>query len=97
MKKFCKFLLGTISLATLACGAYYFFKKYMCKESKEDFDDFDDDFDEDDTEEVLSPKDTREYVSINITSEQGSDTEDAAEASDDEMETAEENVQEEDQ
>lgn len=74
MKKFCKFLLGTLSLATLACGAYYFCKKYICNESKEDFDDLDDDFDEYEADEAISsPSETREYVSINITSEPSTD------------------------
>ena len=70
MRKLCKFLLGTLSLAALACGAYYFFKNYMCKESNEDFEDLDDAFDEYEAEETVKPADTREYVSINITSEQ---------------------------
>lgn len=74
MKKFGKFLFGTVSLATLACGAYYVYKNVINKDSTDDFDDFDDGFedlddDEDDEDEKVEKKDTREYVSINITSD----------------------------
>lgn len=76
MKKFGKFLFGTVSLATLACGAYYVYKNLINKDSSDDFDDFEDDFEDFDTEDDdakdSNKKDTREYVSINITSE-GSD------------------------
>lgn len=90
MKKFFKFLLGTISLATLACGAYYFIKKYVCKESEDDFEDFEDDYDDYETEDVPSHKaDGREYVSINITSEDN-DTPEAAEESPAEQENQQE-------
>ena len=71
MKKFFKFMAGVISIGALACGAYYFCKKYICKETPDDFDDFDDDLDDyDTTEDTENAKDNREYVSINITSEQ---------------------------
>lgn len=71
MKKFCKFLIGTISLATAACGVYYFCKKYVFKESNEDFDDLDDEYEEYEAEEESpSVAEGREYVSIHITSEQ---------------------------
>lgn len=77
MKKFGKFLFGTVSIATLACGAYYVYKNLINKDSSDEFDDFDDDFEDFDTEEdnddETNKKDTREYVSINITSE-GSDS-----------------------
>lgn len=73
MKKFGKFLFGTVSVATVACGAYYLYKNLVNKDSSDDFDEFEDEFedfdaeDEDTTEQ--NKKDTREYVSINITSE----------------------------
>ena len=72
MKKFFKFIAGVASVAALACGAYYFFKKYVCKETAdEDFDDFDDDLDDyDTTDSADSSSDSREYFSINITSDQ---------------------------
>jgi len=76
MKKFGKFLFGTVSLATLACGAYYVYKNFINKDSSDEFDDFEDDFEDFDTEDDETTeqkrKDAREYVSINITSE-GSD------------------------
>ena len=77
MKKFGKFLFGTISIATLAGGAYYLYKNVLNKDTADDFDDFEDDFDDFDTEEdtpASDKKETREYVSINITS----DAQDAA-------------------
>ena len=76
MKKFGKFIFGTLTVASLAAGAYYLYKNYIKKDSSDDFDDFEDDFEDFDTEED-SDKDSREYVSINITSEE-SDSLDAA-------------------
>mgnify|MGYP000854846804 CR=1 FL=1 len=74
MKKFGKFLFGTVSLATLACGAYYVYKNLINKDSSDDFDEFEDEFEDFDTEDEESPevekKDTREYVSINFTSDE---------------------------
>lgn len=70
MKKFLKFVLGTLSLATLACGAYYFIKKYVCKDSNNEFDDLDDNYEDyESEEEKTTSTDGREYVSINITSD----------------------------
>lgn len=73
MKKFGKFLFGTVSVATLACGAYYLYKNLVNKDSSDDFDDFEDDFEDFNMEEEedFEPdsNDTREYVSINITSD----------------------------
>lgn len=72
MKKFGKFLFGTVSVATLACGAYYLYKNFVNKDSSDDFDEFEDEFEDFDTEddvETESKADTREYVSINITSD----------------------------
>ena len=68
MKKFGKFLFGTVSLATLACGAYYVYKNVINKDSTDDFDDFEDDFEDFDTEDE-SENDSREYVPINIAPE----------------------------
>ncbi|MFV0343964.1 MAG: hypothetical protein ACK5JH_13955 [Anaerocolumna sp.] len=89
MKKFGKFLFGTVSVATLACGAYYLYKNLVNKDSSDDFDDFEDDFEDFDTEDEddFEPDqaDTREYVSINITSEglnEDSNTESSDESDD---------------
>lgn len=73
MKKFSKFIFGTVSLATLACGAYYVYKNFINKDSSDDFDEFEDefeDFDMEDDEDDVTAQDTREYVSINITSDE---------------------------
>ncbi|WFR56763.1 hypothetical protein QA584_24635 [Anaerocolumna sp. AGMB13025] len=76
MKKFGKFLFGTVSVATVAAGAYYLYKNLVNKDSSDDFDEFEDEFEDFDAEDEdttdQNKKDTREYVSINITSE-GSD------------------------
>lgn len=81
MKKFGKVLFGTISIATLAAGAYYLYKNVLNKDTSDDFDDFDDEmeFGDDDQKE-----DTREYVSIHIAPEQTSDasTEDSKQEED---------------
>ncbi len=67
MKKFGKFVLGSLSLATLAAGGYYIYKKFIANES-DDFDDFDDDFDDfddlDADEENDETEEPREYVQI---------------------------------
>ena len=69
MKKFGKFLLGTLSIASLAAGAYYVYKTFF---KNDDLDEFDDEF-EDDFDDFLADEDTedesveaREYVSIPI-------------------------------
>jgi hypothetical protein len=74
MKKFGKFIFGTVSVATLACGAYYVYKNLIKKDSSDEFEDFEDEFEDFDSEEEegkeeTDKKDTREYVSINITSD----------------------------
>jgi hypothetical protein len=71
MKKLGKFIFGTLSVATLAAGAYYLYKNVIKKDSSDDFDEFEDDFEDFETEDEDTEKDTegREYVSINITSE----------------------------
>ncbi len=78
MKKFGKFLFGTVSIATLACGAYYLYKNVLNKDSADDFDDFEDDFEDfelQDDAPAADKKETREYVSINITSGESESTE----------------------
>ncbi len=71
MKKLGKFIFGTVALATAAAGAYYLYKKFIKKDTSDDFDDFEDDFEDFDTEEDPE-SDSREYVSIDITGEDGS-------------------------
>lgn len=68
MKKFGKFIFGTVALASMAAGAYYVYKNFIKKDTSDDFDDFEDDFEDFDTEEELE-SDSREYVSINFTGE----------------------------
>jgi hypothetical protein len=65
MKKLGKFIFGTITVASIAAGAYYLYKNYIKKDSSDDFDEFEDDFEDFDAEED-DEKDSREYVSINI-------------------------------
>jgi hypothetical protein len=96
MKKFSKFIFGTVSLATLACGAYYVYKNLINKDSSDEFDDFEDEFEDFDTDEdyedIIIPKDTREYVSINITSdnaEASSNVESHSEETETELESEE--------
>ena len=95
MNKLVKCLAGVASMAAVACGAYFVYKNVIAKED-EDFD-FDDSFEEEDEEA------TREYVSIQITSdaaEEAEATEEVAEEAPaaDETEEAvaeEENVEQE--
>jgi hypothetical protein len=68
MKKLGKFIFGTVTIASIAAGAYYLYKNYIKKDSSDDFDDFEDDFEDFDTDEETE-EDSREYVSINITSD----------------------------
>jgi hypothetical protein len=76
MKKFGKFLFGTITLASIAAGAYYVYKNYIKKDSSDDFDDFEDDFEDFDTDEE-EMEDTRGYVPINLSPEEEKETETA--------------------
>lgn len=73
MKKFLKFIFGTLSLATLAAGVYYLYKNLINKDSSEEFEDFEDEFEDFDAEEEKPTepikKDGREYVSINLTND----------------------------
>lgn len=68
MKKFGKFLFGTITLASVAAGAYYVYKNYIKKDSSDDFDDFEDDFEDFDIEDEDAEE--RGYVPINLSSEE---------------------------
>ncbi|MDF2944605.1 MAG: hypothetical protein K0S01_3463 [Herbinix sp.] len=74
MKKLGKFIFGTITVASAAAGAYYLYKNYIKKDSSDDFDDFEDDFEDFDTEDD-SDEDSREYVSINISTPTGNSKE----------------------
>ena len=93
MSKIVKCLAGVASMAAVACGAYFVYKNVIAKED-EDFD-FDDSFEEEDEDA------TREYVSIQITSDAAEEaTEEVAEEAPaaDETEEAvaeEENVEQE--
>lgn len=73
MKKFFKFIFGTLSLATLAAGVYYLYKNIINKDSSDEFEDFEDEFEDFDSDEEDSTepikKDGREYVSINLTND----------------------------
>ncbi len=75
MKKIFKFFAALASLAAIAGGAYLVYKNFFSKE-EDDFD-FDDSFDDED--DLAS----REYVSINITTDE---TEEEEEENSDETE-----------
>ena len=48
MKKLMKFFVGLASIGATVAGAYYVVKKFLLKDSHDDFDDdFDEDFDDD--------------------------------------------------
>jgi hypothetical protein len=85
MKKFGKFLFGSLALASVAAGAYYVYKNFIKKDSSDDFDDFEDDFEDFDTEEEAE-KESREYVPINISPEaDNAEADDEASSEDDEQ------------
>lgn len=69
MKKFGKFIFGTLSAAAAVGGLYCLYKNSIKKNADEDFDDFDDEMEEDDDETVSVDPENREYVSITITTE----------------------------
>lgn len=70
MKKLGKLIVGALSVATLATGAYVLYKKFIKKDTTDDFEDFEDDFEDfEDDEEIEIEVEPREYVSINITSD----------------------------
>lgn len=70
MKKFLKFIAGTVAVAAAAAGAFYAYKKFFAKDNLGEDDELDDDLDDfelDDDEEDEAPIKTPEYVSINPT------------------------------
>ncbi len=68
MKKFGKFLFGSLSVAAAVGGLYCLYKNKINKNADNDFDDCDDDSEEADATVSVDPE-NREYVSITITSE----------------------------
>lgn len=75
MKKLGKFIFGTLSLAALAGGVFYFLKNVADKSATDDFEDFDDDFEddfEDDfdsfeaAEKPAKGDNSREYVTLHM-------------------------------
>lgn len=74
MKKIFKFFAALASLAAIAGGAYLVYKNFFSKE-EDDFD-FDDSFDDED--DLAS----REYVSINITTDETEEEENSDETED---------------
>ena len=80
MKKFGKFLFGTLSVAAAVGGLYCLYKNSINKNADEDFDDFDDAMEDEDESTVSVDPDNREYVSINITTEDSAADENAADA-----------------
>lgn len=81
MKKIFKFFAALASLAAIAGGAYLVYKNFFSKE-EDDFD-FDDSFDDED--DLAS----REYVSINITTDETEEEENSDETEDAEETDAE--------
>ncbi|WP_310603043.1 hypothetical protein [Anaerosporobacter sp.] len=99
MKKFGKFIAGTLSVVALVGGVIYFLKNVVDKDSTDDFDDFDDEFDDiedDDTDEERddnSSSDTRGYVTL--TMPEASDSSDTSvEVDSNEDETSEDETEE---
>lgn len=65
MKKLTKFFVGLTSIAATVAGAYYVVKKFLLKDSHEDFDDdFDDDFDEDLDDDIFNDSDDDEEKDV---------------------------------
>ena len=93
MKKFGKFLLGTVSVAAAVGGLYCLYKNSINKNADDDFDDFDDAMMDDETDSITLEPENREYVSIDITSEDDDASEEAetvdTEANDVVLDTAE--------
>ena len=81
MKKIFKQLLGLASIASIAAGAVYYFKKKNDAEDDDFDDDFDGDFDDIDDED----SDDREYVTLDMEKEDGSKEEEAAQEADEEV------------
>ncbi|MBQ9118440.1 MAG: hypothetical protein IJY09_00080 [Lachnospiraceae bacterium] len=90
MKKFGKFLLGTVSIAAAVGGLYCLYKNSINKKADDDFDDFDDAMMDDETDSITLEPEDREYVSIDITSEAAEEAETVdTEANDVVLDTAE--------
>ena len=89
MKKLAKFLAVVASVAAVAGILYTIYKKFSLNDAEDDFDDLDDFEDDDDTTAVDT--ENREYVSINITSDD-SQLEEVKQAADDIAETAADNA-----
>ena len=89
MKKLFKFAAGVAAIAGAACGAVYCLKKFCgidLLKRDEDFDDFDEEDEDDDEAEDAEPSNDdeagdREYVTLDMESEDTSD--DSEKASED--------------
>lgn len=101
MKKFGKFIAGTLSLAAIAGGVFYFLKNVVNKDSTDDFDDFDDDFDDIDEEEMDdseedSTSESRGYVTLTMPEASDSiNNEEEKDSLDDEEDLADDSLEEE--
>ena len=74
MKKFFKFLAGSVGLAALVGGVFYVLNKKAADTAPEDEDDFNEDFDD-----PFFEDDNRGYTSIPVPSESESDSDKAPE------------------
>ena len=84
MKKLFKFAAGVAAIAGAACGAVYCLKKFCgidLLKRDEDFDDFDEEFDDDFDDDFDDEAGDREYVTLDMESEDTSD--DSEKASED--------------
>lgn len=93
MKKFGKFIFGSVVLASIAAGAYYIYKNLIRKDSSDDFEDFEDDFEDFDSDDEETDDDSREYVSINIDDKESSAQEAGSGSADDDKEILPEDEQ----
>ncbi|NLL73179.1 MAG: hypothetical protein GX237_06590 [Clostridiales bacterium] len=91
MKKFCKFIFGTLTIGAGLAGIFYAYKKFVEKDFADDFDDdFDEDFDDDFDIEAFTEEDadlnteSREYVSIQMDQENEQENPDTTDTSDEE-------------
>ena len=84
MKKLFKFAAGVAAIAGAACGAVYCLKKFCgidLLKRDEDFDNFDEEFDDDFDDDFDDEAGDREYVTLDMESEDTSD--DSEKASED--------------
>lgn len=75
MKKFGKFVFAALSVTALAGSAYYLVKNVINKDSSDDFDDFEEEFEDldlNDEGEADPPtaSENREYVTLNLNKEE---------------------------